>query len=238
MKKHTIIITENQIYNIRHKLNEGSYRFSVDYLKNNKWNNGTEVLNYCYNSGLLEIGRGGSRTTFRIDDEKVIKVERDEPYQQNAREVEVWNECDNIEKNFVAQIYDFDTQNENPIWLIAEQVLPATYSDFYKLAGIDYGYYPSRNEINQFNQELRDYQKYDGKIVTDKSVTLDMFLEAYDNCEVNDYKFLIEKNNWIKELYYVLEKGLANPWELQIIDNWGLVKRNGKPKLVILDFGI
>lgn len=238
MRKHTIIITENQIYNIKYKLNEGSYRFSVDYLKNNKWINGTEVLNYCYKCGLLEIGRGGSRTTFRIDDEKVLKVERNKPYEQNAREVEVWNECDNIEKNFVAQIYDFDTQNENPIWLISEQVLPATYSDFHKLAGIDYGYYPSRNEINQLYQELRDYQKYDGKIVTDKSVTLDMFLEAYDNGEVNNYYFLIKKNDWIKELYYVLEKGLANPWELQIIDNWGLVKRNGKPKLVILDFGI
>lgn len=36
----------------------------------------------------------------------------------------------------------------------------------------------------------------------------------------------------------LLSHDFVSYWELENINNWGLVKRNGEPKLIVLDIGI
>ena len=64
------------------------------------------------------------------------------------------------------------------------------------------------------------------------------FLEAYGENDLSIYFDQIKSNKWLKELYTLLSYGIVGYWELENIENWGLVKRNGEPKLIILDIGI
>lgn len=225
--------------------------FSFDHLRNTEWNNGSEVIDYCEKCNLLKLGEGANRMVFQINDQCVLKIEKfgsgqgrmvngmsDCSHSQNYEEVSKYQECNDQMKDFIPHIFDWDRRNKCPLWIVSEQVLPASYADFQKLLGIDFGSYISSADITQMKQDLADYSKYDGKRVNSFSVNLMSFLEAYEEGDLSLYKSIIHNNQWFKELYEVLEYGLANPWELQIIDNWGLVNRNGKPKLIILDIGI
>ena len=233
----TIFITEEQAKLINEALNQ---TFSIDTLKSTNWKNGEEIIRYCEQCNMYQNGAGVGRTVFQIDDEKVIKIQKsntDTP-DQNLSEVKAFQKCDNKMKEFVPYIYDYDRNNKNPLWIISEQVLTATYADFQKILGIDFGSYNGEHNIRQMKRDLEDYSKYDGKTVNKFSVNLMDFLDAYGDGDLDMYSFAIKKNPWLQELVNILDKGIAFYWELEIIENWGLVTRNGQPKLIILDSGI
>lgn len=237
-QKKIIFITEQQAKKLKENINQ---QFSIDYLKSKQWKNGTELVHYCDTCNLLFLGKGGNRIVYQINDELVLKIENDNKLNninQNAKEVQSFNQCDNEMKQFVPNIFDYDKNNQEPLWIVAEQVLPASYADFQKLLGIDFGSYTSQDDINQMKQELKDYSKYDGKKADAFSINLMDFLDAYGEGDLSLYQSDIYNNKWLQELIKILDKGIAFYWELEIIENWGLVKRNGQPKLIILDIGI
>lgn len=245
MKRHTIFITEEQAENLHDIMNDPllknvGHSFSIDVIKNMDWKNGMEIIAYCEKCGLLCLGEGSSRKVFQIDDERVLKIEKGYvgAWGQNDREVTTFRECSVEEKQWVVNIIDWDKNNMYPLWTISEQVLPASYADFHKIVGVDFGDYQSSADIEQMNQELKDYEKYDGKTVKDKELTLTGFLDAYEQDDMTDYAWLINNNEWFYGLYKILESGVANSWELTVLENWGLVRRNGQARLVILDMGI
>ena len=122
-------------------------------------------------------------------------------------------------KQLVPNIIDYDKNNPKPLWIIAEQVLPAKYADFQKILGFD--------------------SKYDGKTVNSFSFNLMDFLESYGNDDDFElYHNQIKNNQWLKDLYMLLSHDFVSYWELENINNRGLVKRNGEPKLIVLDIGI
>ena len=233
--KHIIVITEQQVHNI-HRY----FTFSIDTLKTKDWKDGNEIIQYCENCNLISLGEGTSRKVFQIDDERVIKIEKNvrNADNQNTRELEAFQDCNEEMKQFIPQIFDWDKTTENPLWLISEQVLPANYADFQKILGFDFGSYTSSTDIEQIKQDLQTYSKYPGKTINKFSFNLMNFLEAYDEGDISMYQSSIQKSKWLQELLKLLDYGIVNPWELQIIENWGLVKRNGHPKLIILDIGI
>lgn len=124
------------------------------------------------------------------------------------------------------------------MWIIAEQVLTATYADFQKILGIDFGSYTSSADIAQMEQDMQTYSKYPGKTINKYSFNLMDFLESYGENDIEPYFDQIKTNPWLKELYTLLQNHIVLYWELENIKNWGLVKRNGQPKLVILDIGL
>ena len=190
---------------------------------------------------LLCLGEGASRKVYPINDETVLKIEKDTHFnsdKQNEKEVQSFRNCDNEMKQFVPNIIDYDKNNLYPLWIVAEQVLPASYADFQKLLGIDFGYYTSKADIEQMKQDLQDYSKYDGKKADCFSLNLMDFLEAYGEGDLSLYQSDIYNNKWLQKLLKLLDNGIVNYWELEVIRNWGLVKRNGMPTLVILDIGI
>ena len=219
--------------------NESKF-FSLDTLKTMDWKNGDEIVRYCESCNLYKLGEGAGRVVYQIDDEKVIKIQKQtlSSSQQNAREIDAFRSCTDEMKDFVPFVYDWDKNHTYPLWIISEQVLQATYADFQKILGIDFGNYVSSNDITQMRQDLQNYSQYDGKTVTKYSFNLTDFLEAYGENDLEIYFDQIKSNKWLKELYTLLSHGITSYWELENIENWGLVKRNGKPKLIILDIGI
>ena len=238
--KHIILITEQQANNIKNILNNNT--FSIEKLKSIKWENGYDIIQYCENCNLICLGEGMSRKVFQIDDERVIKIEKYGRHRnnQNTRELKAFLDCNNEMKQFVPLIYDWDKTDSNPLWIIAEQVLPASYADFQKILGIDFGSYTSSDDIEQMKQDMKTYSKYPGKTINKYSFNLMDFLETYEEGkgDISMYQPYIQKNKWLAELINILDHGIVNPWELYTIENWGLVKRNGQPKLIILDIGI
>lgn len=241
-----ILITEQQAMDLFDVLNDPLFNdvdnsFSINDLKTMNWKNGNELIRYCENCNLYKLGEGASRVVFQIDDEKVIKIEKDKRFgkeQQNDKEVNAYRSCDENMKQFAPKIYDWDKNNIYPMWIIAEQVITATYADFQKILGIDFGYYTSSADITQMKQDMETYSKYPGKTINKNSLNLMNFLEAYGDDDLESYYNQIENNQWLKELYILLKRNIVCYWELEKIDNWGLVKRNGQPKLIILDMGI
>lgn len=245
--EHTIIITEQQANKLQGMLNDPQANnvgqsFSVDTLKATDWNNAQEIIDYCEKCRMLCLGEGASRKVYQIDDEKVLKIDKEgnrtTETSQNQNEIDSYQKCKGKFKNFVPLIYDFDREHKTPFWIISEQVLPASYADFNKLLGINFGSFESPEDIEELNKDLDTYSKYDGKKAGRYAVNLMDFLEAYDEGDVSIYQNEFKNNKWLRGLYDFLQYGLVNSWELEIINNWGLVKRNGKPQLVILDIGI
>lgn len=244
-QRKVIFITEEQAKNLEDIFNDPMFdnvkQFDINFLKQNKWKNGTELIHYCDMCNLLCLGEGASRKVYQINDETVLKIEKDTHFnsdKQNEKEVQSFRNCDNEMKQFVPNIIDYDKNNLYPLWIVAEQVLPASYADFQKLLGIDFGYYTSKADIEQMKQDLQDYSKYDGKKADCFSLNLMDFLEAYGEGDLSLYQSDIYNNKWLQKLLKLLDNGIVNYWELEVIRNWGLVKRNGMPTLVILDIGI
>ena len=243
--KHIIYITEQQADRLQDMLNDPllsdvGHTFSIDTVKSMDWKNGNELINYCESCNLYKLGEGIGRVVYQIDDERVIKIQKptNSTSKQNEKEVQAFRKCDNKMKEFVPYIYDWDKNNVYPIWIIAEQVLTATYADFQKILGFDFGSYTSSADIEQMKQDLQDHSKYDGKTVTKYSFNLMEFLECYAENDLELYYDQIKHNPWLNELYTLLQRDIVAYWELENIENWGLVKRNGQPKLIILDIGI
>lgn len=45
--------------------------FSIETLKTMDWKNGDEIIRYCENCNLYNVGEGAGRVVFQIDDERV-----------------------------------------------------------------------------------------------------------------------------------------------------------------------
>ncbi len=244
--KRTFLITENQYKGLTNLygsflLEDITDSFSVDFVKTHNWKNASELVNYCDRYGLYKAGEGASRIVYQISDEYVLKIEKDNALvatNQNQQEVATFNSLNNEMKQLVPNIIDYDKSSSLPLWIIAEQVLPASYADFQKLLGFDFGSYESSEDIRQMKQDLEDYSKYDGKTVNRFSFNLMDFLESYGEDDIDLYLDQIKNNEWLKDLYLLLQNNVVNCWELENINNWGLVKRNGEPKLIVLDIGI
>ena len=245
--KRTFLITENQYKELNglfgdSLLDDITDSFSIEFVKTNKWKNASELVNYCDRYGLYKAGEGASRIVYQISDEHVLKIEKDSRFEsrnQNEQEVSTFRTLNDEMKQLVPNIIDYDKNNLKPLWIIAEQVLPAKYADFQKILGFDFGSYESSEDIRQMKQDLQDYSKYDGKTVNRFSFNLMDFLESYGNNDDFEMYFdQIKSNQWLKDLYMLLNHNVVSYWELENINNWGLVKRNGEPKLIVLDIGI
>lgn len=251
-----IIFTENQVKSLANELVKedndktitigkkfkGS-EFTFDKLKSAHFEWPIDVKSYCAYSGLQCLGRGIGRTVYAIDDKFVIKVSNSFSDKQNKKEVETFLRLNDDFKEYVPVVFDYDREHDFPFWIVTEQVLEAKYSDFPKLLGIDFGSYNSSSEVKQMRDDMEAYKKYDGHDWKPYLPNLMEFLEDYQEGNIgldNDYMYskVMKSNAFLKTIYDMMEENVVSPWEIELIQNWGLVYRNGESKLVILDIGI
>lgn len=232
-----IKLTESQYDDILNDpLLDDNNEFSFETLKTMDWQNYQELDAYCQRCGLHRIGSGAGRIVYALDDNLVLKIAKGNR-DQNDGEVFAYRNMSEDLKDFVPTIFDYDKSSMRPLWIISEQVLPASYADFQKLLGIDFGSYTSGQDIRDMHKDLETYSKYPGK-KENESINLMMFLEDYGEHDLSLYTYELKHNEWLGKLVKMLNHGFVSYYELMNIENWGLVHRNGKTSIVVLDTGM
>jgi mRNA-degrading endonuclease RelE of RelBE toxin-antitoxin system len=162
---------------------------------------------------LTRLASGSSRVVFKIDDEKVLKVAKNEKgIAQNTVESD-WG----IQKtsSIVAKVFESD---ENNIFVEMEYAKKITPSLFKKIVGV------SLEELHQYlvyYVSQLNRQKWGYAIKVPENV--ERFTE----------------NDWIKELIDLYHNfDILIPGDFGRISSYGLVLRNEIPTVVITDFGL
>ena len=231
-----IKLTESQYDDILNDpLLDDNNEFSIDVLKAMDWKNCHELDAYCQRCGLSRLGSGIGRIVYALDDNLVIKVANGS-HDQNEGEVFAYRNMSDEMREMVPTIFDYDKSHLRPMWIITERVLPASYADFQKILGMDFGSYQSQQDIKDMNNDLKSYEKY--PTYKGNGLNLMLFLEDYGDGDISLYMNDLKHNEWLNTLCKMLNQGFVSYWELENIENWGLVHRNGKTSIVILDTGM
>ena len=170
-----------------------------------------DALRYCYEKLGYAIGIGSSRSVFQIDDVQVLKIAgNDKGIAQNKVEAATKD----MHSSLFPYIFYVDKDYK---WIVTEFVLDATYKDFEQCIDEHYndfffGIIPAIKEL-KYQNGMEDFDKLIKHLNVQKHYGF--------------YKDLAE---------YILNYDIPIA-DIQCIQNWGLAKRNGKERLVILDPG-
>lgn len=199
---------------IKKILNEAmDEEFSFDELSSMR--NFSQMVRYCKSHLGMPIGNGSSRMVFQIDDEKCLKIAKNEKgVAQNSAEYDWYAQSYGIFPN----LYN---SADDGRWILVEYVLPASKKDFKVCLGIDF------NVFQEFVAKC--YKSYSNQKYA-----------RYMNPSISDEAFeqMLENNEWLEQLYTYMSDYQVPFGDLQRLSNIGLVQRSGKPQIVILDSGL
>jgi hypothetical protein len=175
---------------------------------------------YC-DQRLQKLGTGSSRTAYKVDEQKVLKIAKNRKgIAQNE------HECDWNRNNYgcFAEIYEADT--ENYTWVEMELARKATNADFKKIVGMSI-------------EEVAEVLKYFHDVYSDNrhkfnQYGVDKGLEAFaKKLADEDYDTFFNRIRYYMSDY---QPEAINDWFR--LANWGVVNRNGNEELVIIDDGL
>lgn len=159
------------------------------------------------------IGSGSSRTVYRVDQNKVLKLAKNQKgIEQNQAETN-WNN-DSYYGGILAKIFDFD--DETNLWVEMEIAFKPKKSDFKRLWNINFDdlfYY-----LNKYHEENRGRKSY---------------FRIDDNV-----KNMMDENDDVQTLLSFMMDSDSPPGDLSRISSWGLVHRQDGDYLVLVDFGL
>lgn len=176
-------------------------------------------LKYCKQMLGTSFGSGSSRIIFEIDDEKVLKLAKNKKgIAQNEFE-----EQTSRYGSMVVQVFDCD---DNYMWLVEENCVPAKEEDFERLIGLPFETYCDlvRYYYNRYCYNGRQTHLF--TMTTDEADAL--VDKLYDE---DDYGFVPRIFNLMGD--YQLPFG-----DLTRISTYGMVMRDGSPELVVIDSGL
>lgn len=195
----------------KHRITEAQdEQFSLDELSSLTSFN--QRVNYCKQHLGFPIGNGSSRIVFQLDDEKCLKLAKnDKGVAQNDCEVDWYKQ----KMNCFPKIYDADYDNSK--WIVCEYVLPAKQQDFKHCLGITWleFTYLIATMFSKFKKRVRHI------IMPDEQ-----------------FNTLINNNEYLREIYDYIGSYDTPIGDLLAIHNYGLVRRNNKDIIVILDHGL
>ena len=175
-------------------------------------------LDYCKKYLGPTFGRESSRVVFDFTDEAVLKLA------YNKKGVEQnWNEDDMSRNNNI--VVDCLEVADDHTWIIQEAALPAKQTDFQKILGIKWD----------------DFCKLVGYIYNMYANPRERFRMSAMSKEDFE-KYIDDEQNqnawWFNEFY-----GLMANWQLPYgdlirISSYGVVKRDGKAMIVVIDAGL
>lgn len=207
-KHMTIVINEKQHKMLQEAADE---HFSLEELSAIQSFRGG--FNYCTQHLGKHIGKGSSRATFQIDDEKVLKLAwNNKGLAQNIEEVQTYN------ASIFPKVYDYD---ENGKWIISEFVLPAKSEDFKHCFGMSFQQFAS------FILACANYRfgkSYWGAMSEDEWLS---YLESNKN--------LSEFDEYIGDHG---SQSFTPAGDMTRLCNYGLTQRNGEACIVLLDSGL
>lgn len=255
MKK--IIINESQKRRIFEAYREG---FSFDELTAiadkapAESNSSIPQMNYCIKWLGDPVSRGSSRGVFTLSDNIILKLAFGNKYKagrdQNRMEYELF---ESTKSPLLARVYDCD---KNYTYLVCENVVPATEEDFEMVVGIPYSYNYVQNSSPQIDLDSPNdgdasigFNKYFGDNIrqpyeeNEEDACLREIFGYIETVDVLDTDFrnetierIIANNEWLTELRKLVRE--CKFGDFSRIENFGLVNRNGKPNIVVLDPGL
>ena len=226
MKK--IIITEKQY---KFLIGEAAMDGFNPYDITRQYNIG-DKYEYCCKYLGEPIGEGSSRSVFQIDDDRVLKLSIDDPNGKRQNKLE-WDviagkrQSDLFPKGFYAA--------KNYSWIIVEYVIPlltdgedeeSAKKSFLKLSGVPFDTFCDFAEfvtILQKNDSDDDDIEYDDEYYSYYEEKVDMLKKQYP--------YLNKMADYMN--YYHITEG-----DLTKLEHYGMVNRDGKTLLVLLDFGL
>lgn len=173
-------------------------------------------LRYC-NERLRKIGQGSSRVVYAVDNEKVLKVAKNQKgIAQN-----------NAESDYYLQTLDcfakvYDTSNDG-IFVEMQAARKAKASDFNKIVGYDFEVVCAWIDYVAEGYTRNTYRN----TVYDRLFKSEKFMEELDN-----YNLFY----WLND--YLCNYQIRTTGDLKRLSSWGVVQENGEEKLVIIDFGL
>lgn len=206
-----IIINENQLDIIKEAALDS---FSLNQLSNLK--TFKERQQYCVQNLGRPIGNGSSRQVYQIDDEKVLKLAKNN---KGLAQNEYEGQPDYYKEDLSIFPKIFQTA-EDYTWIVSEFVLPAKDKDFKYCLGMSF------NEWTMVVTALKRMHRNTAKSYQ-KGVTKEKLWELCDN-----NRFVYDLNDFIGSY----DSFSIN--DLYAIQNYGLAQRDGKAQLVILDSGL
>lgn len=177
-------------------------------------------IDYC-KSRLKLLGNGSSRIVFQIDDKKVLKIAKNKKgVAQNE------HECQPFRNSYdcFAKMFDYD---DNYMWIEMEIARKAKNDDFQKLLGVT----------------LKDLRLILMQLSNEYSTKRNTFISNSNEERIAKYirdEIYTEKNICLFELYTYMTDAQPDIYAINDwcdVRNWGVVKRNDKEKLVIIDDG-
>lgn len=167
-------------------------------------------LNYAVKH-LQKIASGSARTVFKIDDQKVLKIAKNKKgLAQNSVESEAY--AQNYE--IAARTFDSDRNN---FWVEMELAKKVTPTMFRNIVGL------SLDRIETFLRH-EEHKHGKGNRFFHPPMPTD-----YDKIKDNEYA--------IELLQFMLDYDMPSG-DLGRYSSYGMVMRDGKPRIVLVDFGL
>ena len=203
---------------------------------------------YCYEHLGEPFAEGSSREVYTLSDNFVLKLAYNRAgVGQNKLEFERY---DKTKSKLFPIVYD---HSKNFEYIVCENVVPADDVDFEKILGIPYkGSWkqystPEKIFFDRYKGDFEiGYNKYFDNIKHeddgyDEPTASDIiaYLEGRFVCKTDEpdeyYDEMINKMPWFKELKKLIEN--EQMCDLDVINNFGIVNRDGKPFIVVIDSG-
>ena len=169
---------------------------------------------YCKERLGQHIGNGSSRTVYAIDDNKVLKIAKNNKgIAQNEAE---YDSCHDYMGHLFPQVFEYDENNLQ--WIICERARKVTQNDFKNICGVTYEQF--YNYCTAFEQEYKNSRYYTGYKLTEQDYEI-----IDDNKTLHDFNI------------YICNYQPHSVPEIISKQNLGIVNRNGVDMLVIVDNG-
>lgn len=166
---------------------------------------------YC-NANLKKLGSGSSRIVYQIDDQKVLKLAKNNKgIVQNETEID--RGTDSYFSHILAQVFDSE---DNGLWVEMERAIPINKHEFLRYTNF------TPEEIKDY---LRDFQSTNSG------------QKSYYRPSP-ELKNRLDNDEFVQYLREFIAGTDALAGDLGQPTSYGLVKRNGQQELVLIDFGL
>ena len=243
----TFYITERQLSLIKEALNPETFSFEkLDELcKNDAETQESTAYKYCVSQLGEPSGVGSDRAVFDLTDDTVLKLEfSGQGQMQNSHEYEMTKQVNDAGINIVTGILKYSDEFN---WMVCERAVPCRINDFAHILGVPF--LPSKKigDVNDKDtKEFGNHTEYPFErnmhVVYNKNICVDGFISHIVNkgkytFRADDvaYNDLMQNNEWFSQLAKLIK--LTGTEDLHI-GNFGMVKRNGKPTIVVIDLGL
>lgn len=168
-------------------------------------------LNYC-NNNLKRIASGSSRTVYKIDDTKVLKLAKNKKgLAQNETEIDLGSQS--YYSNIIAQIFEYE---ENGLWVEMELAEKINIGKFRMITKFDI------SDIAKYLINFQDSNNGKGEKYHLQQPLLQ---------RLHDDEFVQSLSDFVAGT-----DALAG--DMGKLDSYGLVNRGGEQNIVLIDFGL